>query len=381
MPKAFLTLVTVGLLATAGMTACTQGGNAGTQSSGRVGGSGGKVGVILPDTTSSPRWENYDPRYLQLAFDAAKVPVDIENAQGSTTRFAQLADKMIAEGAKILMIANLDSRSGAAVLAKARAAKVKTIDYDRLTLGGRADYHVSFDNVQAGVLLGNGLVDCLTAKQVKRPVVAELNGSPTDNNATMFKQGYDSILQPRYDSAAYVKGPDQAVPNWDNAEGGAIFQQMLEQQPKIGGVLAANDGLAAAAIDVLKKHGLNGKVPVTGQDASLAGLRNILTGDQCLTIYRAVRPEAQAAANLAVALYRGWKPTLENLDLPKDTKLTQLKDPESGFYIPFLSLAPQLITLTNMQTVINDSFVTAQDLCGQEPWTHLCRMNGVGGIH
>jgi D-xylose transport system substrate-binding protein len=376
MRKALLALTAVGVLATAGMTACTDDGNGGTGSSGggvKGGGTGqGKIGVILPDTTTSQRWKSDDPKYLKAAFEAAGVPVDLQNAQGDKARFLQIADKMINDGVKVLMIVNLDSPTGKAVLDKAKAAKIKTVDYDRLTLNGGADYYVSFDNVQVGVLQGRGLVNCLQAKKTVNPVVAELNGSPTDNNATLFKQGYDSILQPKYDEAKYTKGPDQSVPDWVNSEGGVIFEQMLKQQPKIRGVLAANDGLANAVIGVLKKYKLNGTVPVTGQDATIDGFHNILNGDQCLTIYKAIRPEAEAAAKLAIALYKGENPTLQNVGQP----IGKIKDPESGAYVPFVSLQPQAITKNDIQDVIDDKFVTVKEICSGR-YADLCEANGI----
>src|SRR3954467_5913868 len=193
MRKALLAVAVVGMLATASMTACTDDNGSGSGTNGGSGafkaGSGpGKIGVILPDDgTTSQRWRTEDPKYLKAAFDAAGVPVDIENAKGDKARFLQLTDRMIAGGVKVLMIVNLDSTSGKAALDKARAAGVKTIDYDRLTLNGGAQYYVSFNNVQVGVLQGRELVNCLQGR--KTPVVAELNGSPTDNNATLFKQG------------------------------------------------------------------------------------------------------------------------------------------------------------------------------------------------
>jgi D-xylose transport system substrate-binding protein len=366
------------VLAVAGMTACTDSGDSGTGSSNsggaKGGGGAGKIGVILPDTTTSQRWKTDDPKYLKAAFDKAGIPVDLENAEGDKTKFAQIADRMIADGVKVLMIVNLDSGSAAQVLAKARQAKIKTIDYDRLTLNGGADYYVSFDNEKVGQLQGQGLRDCLTAKKAEDPVVAELNGSPTDNNATLFKQGYDSVLQPMYDEAKYTKGPDQPVADWDNAEGGKIFQQMLEQQPKIRGVLAANDGLAGAVIGVLKKHGLNGTVPVTGQDATVDGLRAILAGDQCMTIYKAIRPEAEAAANLAIALYKGQKPTADNVG----QQIGKIKDPESGAYVPFVSLQPESITKGGIQHVIADGFADAAEVCKGRPYQQLCKDNKIG---
>jgi D-xylose transport system substrate-binding protein len=381
MRKALLALTaTVGLLATAGMAACTDDGGSDTGSSGggTQGGTGqGKIGVILPDTTTSQRWKTDDPKYLKAAFDKAGIQVDMENAQGDKTRFLQIADKMIADRVKVLMIVNLDSGTGKQVLDKARAAKIKTIDYDRLTLNGGANYYVSFDNVQVGVLQGQGLENCLKEKKAKDPVVAELNGSPTDNNATLFKQGYDSVLQAKYDDASYTKGPDQPVTDWDNAEGGKVFQQMLEQQPNIGGVLAANDGLAGAVIQVLKKHKLNGKVPVTGQDATVDGLRAILVGDQCLTIYKAIQPEATAAANLAISLYKGETPTGSSIGLPAGQQIGKIKDPESGAYIPFVSLNPELITKSNIKDVIDDGFADAKEVCKGKTYERLCEENNI----
>jgi D-xylose transport system substrate-binding protein len=376
-----LALAVVGLLTTGSMTACTDdSGNSddsGTSSSNTGGGGAkggpGKIGVILPDVSTSQRWKTDDPKYLKQAFDAAGVPVDIQNAKGDKAKFAAIADQMINSGAKVLMIVNLDSPSGKAVLDKARAAKIKTIDYDRLTLNGGADYYVSFDNEAVGRLQGNGLVRCLEG--VKTPIVAEVNGSPTDNNATLFKQGYDSVLQPLYDNAEYIKGPDQAVDDWDNEVGGRIFDQMWQQQPGISGVLAANDGLGGAVIDVLRKAKMNGKIPVTGQDATVEGLQNILLGDQCMTVYKAIKPEAQAAAALAIDLYKGKTPTAQSV-AAGGQKLDKIKDPESGAYVPFISLTPIAITKSNIQKVVDDKFVTVKELCVGK-FAQLCKENNI----
>jgi D-xylose transport system substrate-binding protein len=376
MRKAMLALTVFGLLAAGSMTACTDD-SGGTGSSGNSGGgtgngakggaTGAKIGVIMPDETTSQRWTTDDPRYLKLAFDAADVKVDIQNAKGDKARFVALADQMINEGVKVLIIVSLDSPTGKTVLAKARAAKVKTIDYDRLTLNGGADYYVSFDNVGVGVQQANGLVDCLKAEKAKNPVVAELNGSPTDNNATLFKQGYDSVLQPKYDDALYTKGPDQSVPDWDNGQGGKMFEQMWQHQNQIRGVLAANDGLAGAVIDVLKTKKMNGKVPVTGQDATVEGLQRILSGDQCMTVYKAIRPEAEAAAKLAVNLYKNQPINQKTIGQTID----KIKDPESGAYIQFVSLTSEAINKSNVQRVVADGFVTKKALCVKQ-YAQLC---------
>jgi D-xylose transport system substrate-binding protein len=366
MRKGMFALAAAGLLASGSMAAC--GGDSGeeTGSGGTSGSSVGKVGVILPDTASSQRWGSDDPKFLKAAFDAAGVPVDIQNAQGDKSQFQTIADGMISSGVKVLMIVNLDSGTGKAVLDKAKSAGIATIDYDRLTLNGGAQYYVSFDNVSVGKLQGEGLVKCLTDMKATKPVVAELNGSPTDNNATLFKEGYDSILKPKYDSGDYVKGPDQSVPDWDNAQAGTIFEQMLTEKRDIKGVLAANDGLGNAVISVLKKNKLNGKVPVTGQDATVQGLQNILAGDQCMTVYKAIKQEADAAADLAISLAKGEKKSVTQ----------SVKDPESGQDVPSVLLTPKAIYKENVKDVVADGFVTKDQLCTGD-FAKLCTDNGV----
>jgi D-xylose transport system substrate-binding protein len=355
MRKKLLALTAVGLMATAAMTGCDdadQGSDAG--SGGTTTGSGdARIGVILPDTKSSQRWKVDDPKYLKEAFDAAGIKAEIKNAEGDKEAFKRIGNEMIDSGVKVLIIASLDSVSGKAVLDRARAEKIPTIDYDRLTLNGGADYYVSFDNKKVGELQAYGLQDCLRVANANNPIVAQLNGSPTDNNASQFKGGSDGILQLKYDAAQYQKGPEQWVPDWDNEEAGVIFEQMLQQQPKIKGVLAANDGIGNAVIEVLRKKKLAGKIPVTGQDATLQGLQNILTGEQCMTVYKQIQPEAQAAANLAIKLFKGERPEAPG----------RIQDPESGAQVPFVSLTPQKVTRANISDVVRDGFVDKAELC------------------
>jgi D-xylose transport system substrate-binding protein len=359
MRKRLLTFAAVGLLATATMTACDSSddktSSAGTTSTTTVGKGDGKarVGVILPDTVSAQRWGTADPKYLKAAFQDANVPVEVENAQGNPADFVKIAQNMIDSGVKVLIIASIDSVSGKAALDAAHTKKIPTIDYDRLTLNGGADYYVTFDGAKVGQLQAYGLSKCLSEKKKTNPVIAEINGSPTDNNATLFKNGYDSVLNEKYDSGEYTKGPDQWVPDWKPEGASAIFAQMLSQRPDIGGVLSANDGMAGAVISVLKKKGLAGRIPVTGQDASVPGLQAILTGDQCMTVYKPIKPEAEGAATLAVQLFKGQKPNTTE----------KLKDPESGAYIPTILQQPQSITIDNVDDVIKDGFATTKDVC------------------
>jgi D-xylose transport system substrate-binding protein len=362
MGKRFAALVLAAVLSLA-LAAC--GGNdSGDSGGGTSGAKKPKIGVILPDTKSSARWETADRKYLEEAFKAAGVDYDIQNAQGDKTQFQTIADQMITGGATVLMIVNLDSGTGKAVIDKAKAQGVATIDYDRLTLNGGADYYVSFDNVAVGTLQGQGLEKCLKDDGVNSGNIVYLNGSPTDNNATLFKEGYNGVLSKL---SQYKKVDDQSVPDWDNQQAGTIFEQMYSKAGgKIDGVLAANDGLGNAAIAILKKNKVNGKVPVTGQDATVQGLQNILNGDQCMTVYKAVKKEADAASALAIGLAKGEKKTAPNT----------IKDPEGNRDVPAVLLQPVSIFKDNVKDVVADNYVSKEELC-TGPYAAKCTEAGI----
>src|SRR3954447_14728860 len=327
---------------------------------------GGKVGVILPDTKSSVRWESFDRPLLQQAFQDAGIQADIQNAEGDKTKMATIADQMITSGAKVLIIVNLDSPSAVAIQKKAADAGVQTIDYDRLTLGGSAAVYVSFDNVKVGTLQGEGLVKCITDKGVQKPNIAVLNGSPTDNNATLFASGYDAVMKPKFDSGEWVQVDNQSVPDWDNQKGGQIYEQMLTKaNGKIDGVLAANDGLGNAAIAVNKKNNL--QIPVTGQDATPQGLQNILAGDQCMTVYKAVAKEADAASKLAIALSSGKEP---------ESCLVNGGSDDGSRQVPSGLLEPVAITKDNVADPIKDGFVKKEEVCTGK-FADLCTKAGI----
>jgi D-xylose transport system substrate-binding protein len=342
-----------------GAAACGSSDNSSTGTSGGASTTAGskaqKVGVLLPDTKSSVRWESFDRPLLEQAFKAAGVPVTIDNAQGDKSTQQQQAEQQITNGAKVLLLVNLDSGSGAAIEANAKSRGVKTIDYDRLTLKGSADYYVSFDNVQVGKLQGQGLVDCLNkAGGGSTPNIAQLNGSPTDNNATLFKQGAVSVLDPLYQEGKAKKVADQAVPDWDNQQALTIFEQMLQKtNNKIDGVLAANDGLANSVVSALKARKLK-QIPVTGQDATPQGIQNILSGDQCMTVYKAVKKEADAASKLAIALSKGTQPP---------AGLVNGKTNDTARDVPSVLLTPEAITKDNVKVVFDDGFLKKEDVC------------------
>lgn len=353
-----------GTILAAAMTAATLvlsacGGSGGQ--TGASGGSQGKIGVILPDTQTSARWTTADPKYLKQAFEKAGVAYSIQNARNDPQQMQTIAEQMITSGVTVLAIVNLDSASGAAIQKQAESKGVVTIDYDRLTLGGSADYYVSFDNVEVGRLQGKGLKKCLGDKKAN---IAFLNGAPTDNNATLFARGAHQVLD-KVDS--YTKVAEQAVPEWDNQRAATIFDQMWTQnRGDIDGVLAANDGLANAVISVLEKYNAAGKVPVTGQDATVQGLQNILAGDQCMTVYKPIKAEAQALADIAVKLVNGKKPEVSE----------SVTDPQGNRKVPSVLLDPVSIFKDNVARVVKDGFVSKQELCS-DGFKDECKEAGI----
>jgi D-xylose transport system substrate-binding protein len=327
-----------------------------------------KVGVILPDTQSSARWENADRPFLAKAFKAAGVESDIQNANGDKAKFATIADQMLNEGVNVLLIVNLDSPSAAAVINKAHQQGVPVIDYDRLTLGGGADYYVSFDNVAVGKAQGDGLVKCMQANGKDSGPVALLNGSPTDNNATLFKQGYEKAIK----DAGYTIAADQSVPDWDNTKAGTIFEQMFTKaKGDFVGVDAANDGLGGAVAAVLARNGDSKSIPTTGQDATDEGLQRVLLGTQCMTVYKAVNKEADAASKLAIALAKGDKAGAEA------QATGTVEDTESKQQVKSVLLQPEAIFPDNVKTVIDDGYTTAAKICTTAALKQACSANGI----
>lgn len=357
-------LLAAGVGVSLALTAC---GNNSSSNSGSGGGqttggggtpSGGiKVGVILPETATSARWEGFDKPMLEAAMKAQGLDADIQNAQGDVSKFSTLADGMISQGVKVLVIAAINSDVGASVAQKANQRGIPTIDYDRLNLGGSSDYYVSFDNVKVGQLQGQGMSDALKGKQGAQ--VIQIEGAPTDNNATLFTQGQMKVLQPLYDGGSLKLVRNQAIDNWDNAKGGQVFEQILTSNGgKVDGVVAANDGLAGAVITVLRKNGLNGKVPVTGQDATADGLKAILAGDQYMTVFKAIKLEAEATAKLAAALAKNDKNAANAI-------ATQtIRDDKGNRDVKSVLAEPKLITKTEVKTVISEGYIKASEVCG-----------------
>jgi D-xylose transport system substrate-binding protein len=321
----------------------------------------GMIGVLLPDTTTSARYVTFDAPYLAKAFEAAGLTSSqykIDNAQGSASTMQTQAEADITAGATVLLVDALDSGSGAAIEANAKAKGVKVIDYDRLVKGGQSGrIYVSFDNVSVGKLIGQGEVDCVSAWKVNKPNVLIMDGDPTDNNATLFAQGYNGVLKPLFDASTWVKVGEPAG-TWTPSVAQTTFSQQYTAHPNINAVVTPNDDNANAVISYLQTKKIPAKTfPTTGQDASLPGLQNILKGYQCGTVYKAVYQEAQAAAAAALYLRAGQTP-------PSSLVNGTTKDTTANADVQSVLLTPVWVTVDNMaSTVVKDGAVKVTDLC------------------
>jgi D-xylose transport system substrate-binding protein len=335
----------------------------------------GSVAVILPDTVSSTRYTEFDAPYLKQAFTAAGLSSSnfvIQNALGSDA--TQLADAQsdITKGASVLVVDPLDSGVGASVEKYAKAHGVAVIDYDRLTLGGTRTYYVSFNNVKVGQVMGQGLVSCVAAWGVKTPNVIVMKGASTDNNATLFAQGYDGVMAPYFSSGKWTDVVNPAG-TWTPATALSEFQQAYTAHKNINAALIPNDENGAPIIHFLQGQGVKAKTfPTTGQDATLTGLQNILTGYQCGTVYKPIYEEAQAAAALALYVRAGQTP-------PAALVNGSTQDTVAKVAVPSVLLSPEWVTSANMNsTVIADKFVPASQLCAGS-YASACTAAGISG--
>jgi D-xylose transport system substrate-binding protein len=334
----------------------------------------GSIAVILPDTVSSTRYVEFDAPYLKESFQKAGLTSSqytVQNALGSdATQFSD-AQTAITKGATVLVVDALDSGVGAHIESYAKAHGVPVIDYDRLVLGGQRKYYVSFDNVKVGNLIGQGMVSCVAAWGVKKPQLIVMKGAPTDNNATLFAQGYDAVLKPHFSSG--WKDVSNPAGTWDPPTALSEFQQQYTAHPNINAALIPNDENGAPIIHYLTNKGIKAKTfPITGQDATLTGLQNILTGYQCGTVYKPIYLEAQAAA--ALALY-----TRAGVAAPASLANGSTQDTTAKVAVKSALLPPTWVTTTNMNsTVIADKFVPASQLCAGK-YAKPCSAAGISG--
>ncbi|HTW20271.1 MAG TPA: substrate-binding domain-containing protein [Mycobacteriales bacterium] len=330
----------------------------------------GNVGVILPDTTSSARYAEFDAPYLTKAFEDAGLTssqISIKNAQGSDSTFVTDAEADITNGASVLLIDPEDPGTGGRVETYAKQHGVAVIDYDRITQGS---YYISFNNVEVGKLIGNGFATCVKAWHVAKPDLIEMKGDPTDNNATLFAEGYGAVIKahPSWTVAAVPPG------TWTPGTALTEFEQAYTAHSGVNSAIIPNDENGAPIITYLKNHGIKPRTfPMTGQDATLVGLQNILSGYQCGTAYKPIYLEAQAAAAVAMYVRAGQTP-------PSALVNGSTANPNNhGKAMPSVLLKPEWVTPSNMNaTIIKDQFVPAKQLCTSK-YKAACKAAGING--
>ena len=358
-----------------------------TEATGGTGECDKSIWVLLPDTASSPRWETDDQPYFENAFTEAGVDHNVVNAEGDAATQQSQAEQAIADGAGVIVLTSLDTGSGATIIDQAKEAGVQVIEYDRFNTGssGGAAY-VSFDNVAVGATMADVLTPVIDELDVETPAVFMLNGGEEDNNAFLFKDGYSATVQEKVDAGEWSLAGDQFVPGWGaNGEGQGIMEQALtDANNEINAVFAANDNLAQQAINALEAAGVDPTtVPISGQDATAAGIQNIALGKQTMTVYKPIQAEADVAAKAALALCAGDDPSAITSDFEFETIGIQAEDgkptdtAEGEGVVPYLALTPTGVTVDNIaDTVIADDFRTVEEICtGEVADTQWCQDN------
>jgi D-xylose transport system substrate-binding protein len=391
--RVFAVLAVFGLIA----AACGDDDDDGGQAATDGGGDGGSIWVLLPDTASSDRWEKDDRRFFAAAFVAAGLSegddFTIVNAEGDAATQQSQAEQAIADGASVIVLTSLDTGSGATIIDQAKDADVQVVEYDRFNTGGSGGAaYVSFDNVKVGEAMAEAVEPAIDALGVTPARVVELNGGEEDNNSFLFKEGYDTTVQERVDAGDWELVADQFVPGWDNAEAQTLMEQILvDANNDVDAVFAANDGLANSVINALEGAGV-GPVPLSGQDATQAGIQNVLLGKQTVSVYKPIQDEAGVAAAIALALRSGDDITEAaesyQSELPSggsDVSVIGITaedgqpadSAEGDGVVPYVALVPIGVTVDNVaDTVIADEFRTVEELCtGDVASTDFCQQN------
>jgi D-xylose transport system substrate-binding protein len=357
----------------------------------------GSIWVLLPDTASSDRWEQDDRRFFSEAFEEAGLSegddFTIVNAEGDASTQQSQAEQAIADGASVIVLTSLDTGSGATIIDQAKDADVQVVEYDRFNTGGSGgDAYVSFDNVQVGAAMAESMEPAIDALGLAPARVVMLNGGEEDNNSFLFKQGYEETVSARVDAGDWELVADQFVPEWDNAEAQTLMEQILvDANNDVDAVFAANDGLANSTINALEAAGV-GPVPVSGQDATTAGIQNVLLGKQTVSVYKPIQDEAGVAAAIALALRSGddieeaatsyesplasGGSSVEIIGIEAETGEPADSADGEGVVL-YVALQPIGVTVDNVaDTVIADEFRTVDELCsGDVAATAFCQQN------
>ena len=333
------------------------------------GGSGesGKIALLLPETKTA-RYEsqdrpNFEAKVKELCPDCEII---YSNSDQDAAQQQQQAEAAITQGAQVMVLDPVDAAAAAPLVARAKSSDIPVISYDRLISDADIDYYISFDNERVGQLQGESLTKKLEDDGAQGDLVM-INGAPTDNNATLFKKGAHSVI----DGSPFKVSKEYDTPDWSPDKAQQEMEQAITALGKDGfvGVYAANDGTAGGAIAAMKGNGINPSTrPTTGQDAELAAIQRILVGEQYMTVYKAIKSEAEAAAELAVALLRGEDPPS---GLVNDKVANGTKD------VPSVLLTPVAVTKDNVNdTIVKDKFWTVNEICAGK-YASACKEAGI----
>jgi D-xylose transport system substrate-binding protein len=345
-------VLAIGLVAAGCGSSNDNNGGGGTSSSNNK---GGTIALLLPETKTA-RYESQDKPHFEQKVKALcpNCKIIYSNADQDAAQQQQQAEAALTQGAKVLVLDAVDAASAGAIVQKAKAQKVPVISYDRLVTDAPVDYYISFDNVRVGQLQGQALAKKLKDDGKATGPIVMINGAPTDNNAKLFKQGATGALN----SAGIKVLKSYDTPDWSPDKAQTEMQQAITAVGETGfnGVYAANDGTAGGAIAAMKSAGINStQRPTTGQDAELAAIQRILAGTQYMTVYKAIKPEAEQAAQMAVDLVNGRKPPAS---LVKD------KVDNGQLQVPSVLLTPVAVTKDNVKdTIVKDAFWTTNQIC------------------
>ena len=357
--------VLVGVLALAACGDDDDGGGGGGGGGGDGGGGSGSIALLLPESKTA-RYESQDrPNFEKKAKElCADCEILYSNADQDAAKQQQQAEAAITKGAKVLVLDPVDAASAGAIVNRAKQSQIPVISYDRLITDADIDYYISFDNEQVGKLQGESLVKKLTDDGAKGDIIM-INGAPTDNNAKLFKEGAHGVI----DGSDFKVAKEYDTPDWSPDKAQQEMEQAITAVGKDGfvGVYAANDGTGGGAIAAMKAAGIDPKTrPTTGQDAELAAIQRILAGEQYMTVYKAIKAEAEAAAELAVALAKGETPSGAD-----DTIDNGMKD------VPSILLTPVAVTVDNIQdTIVKDGFWSVDEICTGK-YAAACKEAGI----
>jgi D-xylose transport system substrate-binding protein len=358
-------VVAITLLAT---VAC--GGDDDDDSAQSEGGSGGEavtIALLLPETETT-RYESQDRPLFEAKVEDECPDCEIiyNNADQDAAEQQSQAEAALTNGADVLVLDPVDSVSAASIVAQAEQRDVPVVSYDRLIQDAPIDFYISYDNEKVGELQGTALTEKLADDGVSSGDLVMINGAPTDNNATLFKEGAHAVL----DESDYAIGAEYDTPDWSPAEAQQEMEQAITRLGEDGfvGVYAANDGTAGGAIAAMKAAGIDPIPPITGQDAELAAIQRILAGEQFMTVYKAIKPEAEIAAEVAIALGRGEDPPEEHVNQQVDNGDSE---------IPSQILDPVSVTAENVNdTIVADGFWSVDEIC-EGDYATACEEAGI----